>query len=59
MGKKGKTARKDGRPYHTVSEEDHPVYHNQRNCDEGKKIKTKNLKPGKDGRALCEICEGM
>jgi hypothetical protein len=56
VGKKGAKARKKSDPYHSVSNEDREVYHNDSDCWEGKKIKKKNLKPGKAGRDLCEIC---
>ena len=45
--------------YWTISEEDHPRYHNNTNCFEGLKIEAKNRREGDvapAGRTLCEVC---
>ena len=45
--------------YHTTSEEPKAVYHNNQNCDEGKKIEPQNRVDSDSipsGRVLCEVC---
>jgi hypothetical protein len=45
--------------YYTKSEEDHPVYHTNQNCDEGKKIESENrvdTDKSPAGRSLCKEC---
>jgi hypothetical protein len=45
--------------YYTTSEEDQPVYHNNQNCEEGKKIEQKNRVDTDTvpaGRDLCKEC---
>ena len=44
-------------PYHTISEEKFPRYHDNNNCPDGKRIEDKNKRSGKDGRDFCEECE--
>jgi len=45
-------------PFHTSNEEDPPVWHDNNQCIEGKKIEKKNWLPGKNGKK-CDICEGL
>ena len=48
-------------PFHTKNEEDHkrsPVWHDNNECEEGKKIKDENVEHGKKGNK-CEICERL
>ena len=60
MGKKGVRARRSGDTYHTDSEEAKRVYHNRPDCDEGRKIEEKHVKPGRDSRTdLCETCKAL
>lgn len=45
--------------YYTETEEEHPVYHDNHDCEEGKKILPENrvdtdTKPA--GRDHCEVC---
>jgi H+-transporting ATPase len=44
-------------PFHTDSDEDDPVYHDNSDCAYGQEIKRNdNDKPGKDGRRRCDWC---
>ena len=44
-------------PFHTDSDEDEPVYHDNSDCAYGQEIKRNNNdKPGKDGRHRCDWC---
>jgi H+-transporting ATPase len=44
-------------PFHTDSDEDDPVYHDNSECAYGQEIKrNSNDKPGKDGRRRCDWC---
>lgn len=47
------------RYYYTTSDEPTPVYHNNQNCEEGKKIEPQNRVDTDTvpiGRRLCEVC---
>jgi hypothetical protein len=47
-------------PFHTSEPETPPVYHNNDDCSEGKKIKSWHKVTGTGtGRRLCKICEGL
>ena len=44
-------------PFHTDSDEENPVYHDNSDCPYGQEIKRNdNDKPGKDGRRRCDWC---
>jgi H+-transporting ATPase len=44
-------------PFHTDSDEDNPVYHDNSDCPYGQEIKRNdNDKPGKNGRRRCDWC---
>jgi H+-transporting ATPase len=44
-------------PFHTDSDEDNPVYHDNSDCPYGQEIKRNdNDKPGADGRRRCDWC---
>jgi H+-transporting ATPase len=44
-------------PFHTDSDEDKPVYHDNSDCPYGQEIKRNDTdKPGKNGRRRCDWC---
>jgi hypothetical protein len=43
-------------PFHSSKQSDKKVYHNNSSCTEGNNIEKHYLKPGTDGRPLCERC---
>jgi len=45
------------KPFHTVKPGD--VYHDNNRCTEGNNIEPNNVRPGKDGRELCDHCDRL
>jgi hypothetical protein len=45
--------------FHTKTPEEPQVYHDNNECDEGKKIKPENRVPGTGGRRQCEVCSDL
>jgi hypothetical protein len=49
-------------PYWTTEDEDPAVYHNQSECEDGKRIKPENKETGSNppsGRRLCKVCADL
>ena len=59
MGQRGLEAREKGYPYHTIEEEEDPVYHVHSDCSDGKRIEKTNLRCGGYRRRLCDECRKL
>jgi hypothetical protein len=46
-------------PFHSTSDEDKEVYHNNSACADGKRILAANKASGDAGRPLCEECDRL
>jgi len=45
--------------FHSASPEDPPVWHDQSDCYEGKKILPQNKRDGRGGKRRCEVCDSL
>ncbi len=45
--------------FHSISDEDREVYHNNGECDDGRRIKAENRRSGDAGRPLCDRCKEL
>jgi hypothetical protein len=52
----GVEARNDWSSYYTTATEASPRYHNRPDCEDGSAIADKDIRPGTEGRPLCEKC---
>jgi len=46
-------------PWHSAKKVDHPVYHNNSECNTGNNIEKENVRQGTGGHPLCKECEEL